>query len=517
MPGRAMGLARLALVGMLAAAEAAPAQLSTQSVRTFGAQTQTDDSIRLPIEGQPADVGAGAFTVEQWLRCTDAANPPVGGTARAGDTETATVDWVFGRVFLDRDIFDAPAAGGGDWGASLYPVADDPGRTAVRFGAERSGALLTIQGSVDVCDDGWHHVAVGRDGANRLFLHVDGVEDYRSDATISGDLSYPTGTGSGQDPFLVWGNEKHAVQVGYVGWLDELRVWNVARSAAQVDAARFTALAGDTPGLVLYLRLEEGDRAANPEPLVDATGGNTGIVLHDGVAGNGAWSTSVPAGGTGTTSTTSTTTSSTGAPGGPTTTSSTATSTTAPPGGSSSSTAPPAPSTSSTAPPGASTTTTSSPGPPTTTTTLGAPCATAVDCDDGDPCTTDACAGRCTHAPPAGLAGAACEVGRLAAGPLCPADPVPARLARAVGRRLGAAVRLLEAAAVAGPESRRGRRRIAAVSTKLRAAEKRIARAAARERVSAPCGAALLGALGRAAAALAPLVPARAATAGTPR
>src|SRR5205823_11599742 len=65
------------------------------------------------------------------------------------------------------------------------------------------------------------------------------------------------------DPFLVFGAEKHgfegtSIYPSFNGWMDEIRVWSVARSAAEIEAARGQAVAPTTPGLALYLRLEEG-------------------------------------------------------------------------------------------------------------------------------------------------------------------------------------------------------------------------------------------------------------------
>ena len=72
-----MTLARGALVAALTlAGTPAGAQLSTWSVQTFGQESSSKDCVRAPIGGQPGDVGAGAFTIEQWIRCARADNPP---------------------------------------------------------------------------------------------------------------------------------------------------------------------------------------------------------------------------------------------------------------------------------------------------------------------------------------------------------------------------------------------------------------------------------------------------------
>ena len=72
---------------------------------------------------------------------------------------------------------------------------------------------------------------------------------------------------------------------------------------------------------------------------------------------------------------------------------------------------------------GNTTTTIGAGGPTTTSTTLPVSCVGAIDCDDGDPCTTDDCpAGICTFSQQSGAAGADCELGDFLARPPCTLD-----------------------------------------------------------------------------------------------
>ena len=518
-----MGLVPGALAALLAVATPAVAQLSTRSVQTFGDVSTSRDSVRVPVDDpeQPADVGAGAFTIEQWLRCTDADNAPIVEDYRAVDTQVASFDWISGRIFLDRDINGDPPSGG-DWGASIHRPSAGSGASVVRWGAENSaGTQLTIQGSVDVCDGGWHHVAVGRNGDDQLFIIVDGATDFVSSDTIGGFLSYPNGAGGGQDPFLVWGNEKHAFQSGFRGYLDELRAWSLARTAEQVAEDRFVTLPGTTQGLQLYLRLEEG----TGQSLKDETGENAGALFYAG-----AWSMSAPTGGGTTSSTTSTTfgpepstststtvdastTSSSSLPGGSTSTSTTSSSSASGESTSSSTSSTLASPTSTTSPDGGTTSTTTSPSfPPSSTTTALSPttstsapqgCLAVEDCGDLDPCTADACeAGACRQRVALGLAGATCELRRFADADLCPADPPRGKTRRSIARRLGAAARLLDDAAAAGLERPRGRRKTAAAVEKLAGADAGIRKARDKGRLAAACADTILTGLGHAQAAL---------------
>jgi hypothetical protein len=76
----------------------------------------------------------------------------------------------------------------------------------------------------------------------------------------------------------------------------------------------------------------------------------------------------------------------------------------------------------------------------TTTTTLPG-CTSSANCDDGDSCTQDVCAAdhRCTHTLAAGCAGITCEVKRaiaLLTGSICGADPVSAKIAAVLTRKI---------------------------------------------------------------------------------
>jgi hypothetical protein len=234
---------------------------------------------------------------------TQAANvTPTQGYRPAGQQESFDVDWINGNIVVDRDIFGP----GPDWGASIHR---DAGRAVLRFGTEDASTPHTLQGAVDVLDGAWHHVALVRERASgRKRIVVDGVLDVESAGGVStGDLSYPNGRATSypeSDPFLVFAAEKHGLPgngayPSFAVWLDDIRVWNVARSVDDIAATRLMTLSPSTPGLVLHLPLDEG----TGQTLDDPTGGDT-ATLYRGIAGNGEWSTEVPTDPAATTTTT---------------------------------------------------------------------------------------------------------------------------------------------------------------------------------------------------------------------
>ena len=93
----------------------------------------------------------------------------------------------------------------------------------------------------------WHHVAITYDQTT-FRLYIDGALEVQSPAT--GQLAvttYPLSVG------------KKAPQNGdyFKGQIDECRVWNVARTQAQIQATMSKALSGAESGLVVYWPFDE--------------------------------------------------------------------------------------------------------------------------------------------------------------------------------------------------------------------------------------------------------------------
>lgn len=257
------------------------------------------DRILLPVDdnvpgagSSPIDVGASSFTLELWLRGELADNDT---TNAGGDVELFDYSWIDGNIILDRDVWCGTANA---FGVSLAGG-------LVRFGVDSGDTGCcndTIEGSENVLDGTWHHVAVVRDaGEGSLVIVVDGVEDFRGSAGLSTvDLSYPdagvpvtgncdTGQLTPYGWYLVVAAEKHDAGPAYPsfnGYVDELRIWNVARSAAQIAADRRRILSPGTPGLVGSYRFEEGSGTS----VTDSSGsGAPDGDLVAGLAGNGQW------------------------------------------------------------------------------------------------------------------------------------------------------------------------------------------------------------------------------------
>ncbi|MBN1676799.1 MAG: Ig-like domain-containing protein, partial [Kiritimatiellae bacterium] len=114
----------------------------------------------------------------------------------------------------------------------------------------------------------WHHIAAVLD-TTTIYLYVDGILT----ATATEEAFDMAQANSGMPLWL--GNYPPDGGRPYNGEMDEVRLWNVARTADEIHADMYRALAGSENGLVGYWRFDEGSgQVAN-----DASGtGNTGTL-----------------------------------------------------------------------------------------------------------------------------------------------------------------------------------------------------------------------------------------------
>jgi len=114
--------------------------------------------------------------------------------------------------------------------------------------------------------DGWHHLAVSFDGADGQW--------YWNGAPVGAAFN----TGGGVN--MADANHRIGSRINaefFDGFLDEIRIWNVARSAENIAGSFDKQLDPATPGLVAYYQFEAAD------DFLDSTGSG-----HDGTAMGGA-------------------------------------------------------------------------------------------------------------------------------------------------------------------------------------------------------------------------------------
>lgn len=119
----------------------------------------------------------------------------------------------------------------------------------------------------NIRDGSCHHLALVYTGTN-LVVYLDGVSVYN--ASIPGTFSPLSTFRAGQ-----WGGGL-APNENWKGTIDEVRLWNVARTQAEIDANRTLRLTGTEPDLEAYWQMEDGIPAGN----------NTAISMVNDLTGN---------------------------------------------------------------------------------------------------------------------------------------------------------------------------------------------------------------------------------------
>ena len=125
----------------------------------------------------------------------------------------------------------------------------------------------------------WVHFAITRSGST-VTLYKNGV-------------SASTGTNSssaGNSGSILYIGSETAGATFYGGKLEEMRFWNVARTATEISNNMNTSLAGTETGLVAYYKFDQGTAGANNSAvttLTDATGhGHTGTLTNFTLSGS---------------------------------------------------------------------------------------------------------------------------------------------------------------------------------------------------------------------------------------
>ncbi|KGO78650.1 hypothetical protein Q763_17395 [Flavobacterium beibuense F44-8] len=173
--------------------------------------------------------GNGARTVEAWIK-TDKNSLPAN---QGGQGQSVIVDWGSlgtGTRFTFNILFN----------------------NAIRLEAQGNG----ISGTIPVNDNLWHHVAVVYDptATNKVKLYVDGVLD------VEGNLTVSVFTGSATDVRI--GGRIDSTNY-YEGAIDEVRIWNVARTQTEIQANMDAAFCGPQDNLQAYFQFNEGTAGAD--------------------------------------------------------------------------------------------------------------------------------------------------------------------------------------------------------------------------------------------------------------
>ncbi|RMG56821.1 MAG: hypothetical protein D6717_05870, partial [Gammaproteobacteria bacterium] len=150
-----------------------------------------------------------------------------------------------------------------------WVIQGDSALANISFGLGQGGQSTTnfagATSVTDIRDGSWHHIA-GVYTGTQAHIYIDGVLE-----------------GSGAVPVPVVHNTR-GLNIGqwwqggrsFNGEIDEVRIWNVARTQAQIRADMNRRLLGNEPGLVGYWNFDEGSGTVVKDLTANANNGTLG-------------------------------------------------------------------------------------------------------------------------------------------------------------------------------------------------------------------------------------------------
>ena len=151
----------------------------------------------------------------------------------------------------------------GKWGESTNQeyrlhLASGVIRLDLRDQSAQASVSAYTTGSQQALVGSWHHLAVTYDGrggataAQGITIYIDGAAVPLTRINHAAYVAMENLTG----PLQIGRESPQWKQ--YDGGLDEIRLWNVVRTASEIQAYRTTELTGVEAGLVAYWKLNEG-------------------------------------------------------------------------------------------------------------------------------------------------------------------------------------------------------------------------------------------------------------------
>ena len=109
-----------------------------------------------------------------------------------------------------------------------------------------------LQQNVTVSSETWHHIAVHTrsSGTSNLKVYLNGQD---IGGTVVNDSNNPTITA-----FLTIGSRFSTSNALFQGQIDDLQIWNDARTVTEIREYMHKELAGNESGLVAYYKMSNG-------------------------------------------------------------------------------------------------------------------------------------------------------------------------------------------------------------------------------------------------------------------
>ena len=170
------------------------------------------------------------------------------------------------------------------------------GRLNFGFGANGLPWKELTTGANTLSLNTWQHVAASYNGS-KVRLYVNGIK--------VDSASYTGNIGNATNNCFIGGY--YSTGRNFPGKIDEVRIWNIARTGSQIAAAMNGEFCGAIPGLVAYYKLNQGTAGGNNAGMTtatDAAGNNNGTLQNFALTGSTSnWTTGksliTPVGGNG--------------------------------------------------------------------------------------------------------------------------------------------------------------------------------------------------------------------------
>lgn len=214
----------------------------------------TDDEMVVP-HNAALDPGSGSYTIEMWVKLPNA------------DQST---------VLIEKAMDTAPWTQFGLWVNGADAETPLPGRK-IAFNYIETGASIARNGYTvnDIIDGQWHHIAMVADqAANRVSIYVDGMEQeivYDNYGTTWPNVMNGTDILIMNDIVLTDPALNHSE-----GRIDEVRLWNTARTRRQIRDDMYIPLDGAEMNLIGYWRFDENAGSY----VTDASGNLNDALLY---------------------------------------------------------------------------------------------------------------------------------------------------------------------------------------------------------------------------------------------
>ena len=198
--------------------------------------------------GNPASLKLASFTIEMWMR-RDAAG--IGTDTGAGGIPDAIPLLAKGRAETEAAAVDVNY---------IFGIRASDGVLCADFEEGAAGAVPSqnhpVTGSTSIANGIWHHVAATYDGTSwRLYL------DGNVEAQLA--VGQPVASASDVPVSLATALNSTSVASGFfAGVVDEVRIWNVARTQAEIQSTANSQITTATSGLVARWSLDEGSGSA---------------------------------------------------------------------------------------------------------------------------------------------------------------------------------------------------------------------------------------------------------------